>query len=180
MSCSTLIATIASTAGIQTNTRPPRSSPASLQLPIGSAHAFRVYNLLAGLGRDAVGGGSHAQVFSEAGRDEMPGVQRNRISGRQAAHAAGPQNLPGTLRKVRRQRLGGGHELRRSRRAGRGWPATTCSSPNQRGSSSPRNGFAVIARGARPSSGRASKDGHGHRLSRPSFETPRKARGSSG
>jgi hypothetical protein len=32
----------------------------------------------------------------------MPGLQRNRIPGDKAARAAGPQNLSGTMREVRR------------------------------------------------------------------------------
>jgi hypothetical protein len=84
-------------------------------------------------GETPLEGGSHAKVFSEAGRDQMPGVQRNRISGRQAARAAGPQNLSGTLREVRRQRLGGARQLRRSRRADPLLIRPNCCSPNQRG-----------------------------------------------
>src|ERR1700754_47813 len=43
----------------------------------------------------------------------MPGLQGNRVPGSQAARAAGPQNLSGAVRQVRRQGLGSGRQLKR-------------------------------------------------------------------
>src|SRR6201991_1684963 len=43
----------------------------------------------------------------------MPGLQGNRVPGSQAARAAGPQDLSGAVRQVRRQGLGSGRQLKR-------------------------------------------------------------------